>query len=64
MMQITVDEKKAVGAVSEEVGAYLERIGKTDLATMTEAEWLGFIGHAYVCVSRKVAEQWKDDIPF
>lgn len=63
-MKIMVDELKAVHAVSEEVGAYLERIGKTDLAAMTEAEWIGFIGHAYVCVSRKVADQWANDIPF
>lgn len=63
-MQLNVDEKRAVNEVSAEVGEYLDRIGKTDLATMTEAEWLGFVGHAYACVCAQVHKQWEKDIPF
>ena len=57
-------EKQAAAAASEAVGAYLERIGKTDLATMTEAEWLGFVGHAYGCVGEAVKAIWEKDCPF
>jgi hypothetical protein len=63
-MELNVDERRAVGEVSAEVGSYLDRLGKTDLATMTEQEWLGFIGHAYACVCAKVHEQWARDVPF
>lgn len=63
-MNLNVDEKKAVNAASANVGEYLERIGKTDLAQMTEAEWLGFIGHAYACVCAEVHEIWKREVPF
>ena len=60
---LSVDERQAVQAASEAVGAYLERIGKTDLFAMTEAEWLGFIGHTYRCVTDEVRKMWAD-IPF
>ena len=62
-MQLSVDEKRAVASASETVGSYLENIGKTDLATMTEAEWLGFIAHAYGCVTDEVRKIWAD-VPF
>lgn len=57
-------ENEAVAAASAEAGAYLERIGKTDLTQMTEAEWLGFIGHAFGAVSAEVRKLWKEDCPF
>lgn len=63
-MSLNVDEKKAVRAVSNEVGEYLDRIGKTDLATMTEAEWLGFIEHAYDRVCTHVRKIWETEVPF
>ena len=62
-MQLSVDERTAVHAASEAVGAYLERIGKTDLVTMTEAEWLGFIAHTYGCVADEVRQIWAN-VPF
>jgi len=61
---LNMDEKKAIFDSSAKIGEYLERIGKTDLATMTEAEWLGFIGHAYICVTDEVRRTWEKDIPF
>jgi len=36
-------EIDALYKVSDEAGAHLDRIGKTDLATMTEEEWMTFI---------------------
>lgn len=64
MRSLNVDEKRAVSAASEEVGSYLEQIGKTDLATMTEEEWLGFVAHAYGSVSAEVRKIWENEVPF
>ena len=36
-------EIAAIVATGPKAGDYLDRLGKTDLATMDEAEWLGFI---------------------
>ena len=63
-MELNPDEKRAVQDASAEVGEYLERIGKTDLAAMTEAEWLGFIAHTYYNVCLKVRDIWARDCPF
>lgn len=63
-MELNVDEKRAARESSEAVGGYLERIGKTDLATMTEPEWIGFIEHAYGVVCERVHQQWAQDVPF
>lgn len=64
MRGLTVDERRAVENASAATGEYLDRLGKTDLATMTEAEWLGFIAHAYGCVRNEIAEIWEKDVPF
>lgn len=40
-------ESEAIEAASEAAGAYLEQIGKTDLATMSGDEWLGFLAHTF-----------------
>ena len=63
-MELNVDEKRAVERASAEVGEYLEHIGKTDLAAMTEAEWLGFIAHTYFNVCLKVRDIWDSEVPF
>lgn len=57
-------ETGAVAAASEAAGQYLEQIGKTDLAQMTEAEWLGFLAHAYAAVASEVRAVWVADVPF
>lgn len=36
-------EIDALYKTSDEAGAHLDRIGKTDLATMTEEEWMTFL---------------------
>jgi hypothetical protein len=62
-MEINIVEKVAVETVSPKVGEYLEKIGKTNLATMTTEEWHGFIAHTHACVAEHLREVW-DDVPF
>lgn len=62
-MDLNIDEKRAANAASAAVGEYLEAIGKTDLAAMTEAEWVGFISHAYAIVAGEVRKLWQEE-PF
>lgn len=64
MAPINALESGAVAKASGNVGEYLEALGKTDLAQMTEAEWHGFIGHAYASVATEVAAVWAADVPF
>jgi archaellum component FlaD/FlaE len=63
-MDINIEEAKAIEAASPAIGEYLEQIGKTDLAVMTEEEWLGFLAHAYAATCDQVRELWKDAVPF
>ena len=58
------DELEAANAASERVGEYLEQIGKTDLASMTPDEWVGFIAHTYASVCDEVRNIWARDVPF
>ena len=43
MTDPTDNEIAAIQAASEPAGEYLESLGKTDLASMDEAEWLTLI---------------------
>ncbi|WP_310533160.1 DUF6511 domain-containing protein [Novosphingobium sp.] len=63
-MRLNPTETKAVYNASPAVGEYLETMGKTDLADMTEAEWLGFLGHAFNCIAGEVSAIVKDECPF
>lgn len=63
-MQINVDERRAVAAASPAIGAWLEQVGKTDLATMSEAEWLGFLGHVYGSICAETRKIWENEVPF
>jgi ribosomal protein L37AE/L43A len=38
-----VFERRALKAAGETAGAYLDEIGKTDLASLDEAQWLHFL---------------------
>jgi hypothetical protein len=40
--QLDAYERKARRIASEEAGEYLDQIGKTDLAKLTETEWVTF----------------------
>lgn len=57
-------EELAVDAASERIGAYLEQIGKTDLATMSAEEWHGFLLHAFTCTAEEVRDLVDADVPF
>lgn len=63
-MQLNIDEKRAIHAASAEIGGWLDRLGKSDLATMSEAEWLGFLGHAYATICNEVRKVWENEVPF
>lgn len=53
-------EYQAVMKASPEIGEHLEAIGKTDMATMSEEEWLDFLAEVYRITCEKVSEA----IPF
>ena len=58
------DEKAALEAGGAAAGAYLDSIGKTDLATMTADEWTAFCAALFeaTCESlRRQADKW---VPF
>lgn len=64
-MSLNMDEYEAVEAAGDEVGEFLEGIGKTDLATLTREEWLDFVAHAYECVCTRVRAKWEaGEVPF
>jgi hypothetical protein len=58
------DEKAAVAAGGEAAGAYLDRIGKTDLATLTEAQWGEFCGTLFKATCAAMRAAADDEIPF
>lgn len=66
MKPVILDENeiKAAANASEAVGGYLENIGKSDLATMTQDEWQGFILHTFTCVAAEVQAIAAQDTPF
>jgi len=47
-------ENQAVDAASDEAGAYLEEIGKTDLATLTPDEWRNLISLVLVKATAEI----------
>lgn len=59
-----VNESEAVSRASGEVGAYLDTIGKTDLATMSEHEWNGFLLHAFKTIANQVRDICDEQVPF
>jgi hypothetical protein len=56
LMEPTETEIQCVYAASQKAGEYLEWLGKTDLATMTEDEWLEFIWITTTAFRDKMAE--------
>ena len=64
-MELAPVEADAIMAASEAVGAHLEKLGKTDMATMTEEEWLDFLAAAYAAITGEVrARLASGDVPF
>jgi hypothetical protein len=58
------DEAKAALKGGEAAGAYLDSIGKTDLAKMTEGEWRTFCGELFRGACEELRRQADDEIPF
>lgn len=63
-MQLNVDEKRAVNTASPVIGEWLDALGKTDLAQMTEGEWLSFLAYVYASVCAEVRKVWENEVPF
>lgn len=60
----TSDERKAAVEGGNAGGAYLDGIGKTDLASLTEAEWAEFCTRVFVGTCDALRAQADDEIPF
>ncbi len=63
-MKANIDEQRAIAATSPAIGAFLENLGKSDLAVLTPQEWLAFLTHAYVTVCAEVSKIWENEVPF
>ena len=55
--QIDEFERKALNDAGEAAGAYLDEIGKTDLADLTEEEWAAFWERGLMGYSESMKEQ-------
>jgi hypothetical protein len=58
------DETKAAVVGGNAGGEYLDRIGKTDLAALTEVEWQTFCGKIFHGACDELKRQADDRIPF
>ena len=63
-IELTKDEAAAAAAGGKAAGAYLEAIGKTDLAEMTKDEWAAFCGVLVTGYCADLQEQADNQIPF
>ncbi|MEM1346642.1 MAG: DUF6511 domain-containing protein [Pseudomonadota bacterium] len=61
---LTHDEARALKAGGDQAGAYLDRLGKTDLATLTPEEWHEFCRLLYVGTCDDLALQAQESVPF
>ena len=57
-------ETNALAAAGRAGGAYVESIGKTDLATWTEQEWATLIDVIVTSFQDFLREAYADDPPF
>ena len=64
-MSLTRDEVEAIRYASRKAGEYLDSIGKSDLSTMTEDEWMILNETIFVEGSNKLREIICDkEVPF
>lgn len=61
---LTEKEGFAIMDASPAIGEYLEKLGKTDMATMTEEEWLDFLAFAHSAICEAKAVRYGDEVPF
>lgn len=58
-------ENQAIDAASDRAGAYLEEIGKTDLASMTADEWRELLTTVFVSATAQIQRLTDEDaVPF
>lgn len=57
-------EAEAIAKGGEKAGAYLEGIGKTDLARLTGPEWAEFCRILFVATCEDLKRQASDAIPY
>lgn len=62
--ELTGEEVEAIQEAAGDAGEYLDTLGKTDLATMDENEWMEFIECICVCYAETIKGRLaSDDIP-
>ncbi|GAC1509731.1 MAG: hypothetical protein NVS1B6_16820 [Steroidobacteraceae bacterium] len=57
MLDLSSQEIAAIQAASPAGGEYLDRLGKTDLAQLSEAEWMGFLEAVITAFLDSMAKQ-------
>jgi hypothetical protein len=58
-------ETQAIDAASDRAGAYLDELGKTDLATMTSDEWRTLLTTVFVTATAKIQRLSEENaVPF
>lgn len=57
-------ERAAIIVGGDAAGGYLDRLGKTDLATMTEEEWREFCKVLFEATCAEMKRVADDEIPF
>lgn len=63
-IELTKDEAAAAVAGGKAAGAFLEKLGKTDLATMSKAEWEKFCSTLVSGAFSDLQRQADETIPF
>lgn len=65
MFKLNRYENQAIEAASNKAGAYLDGLGKTDLATLTEDEWTEFLETVFVASTAEIQRLTDEDaVPF
>ena len=65
MLSLTYYENEAIEAASDRAGAFLEEIGKTDLAAMTADEWRELLKTVFVAATARVQKLAEEEaVPF
>lgn len=64
MIDPTEHEVEAIMAASEPAGQYIEALGRTDMATWSSDEWLGFLEAVVTGYENRLAELANEGIPF
>lgn len=65
MFNLNHYENQAIEAASDKAGAYLDRLGKTDLATMTGDEWRELLKTVFVASTAEIQRLTDENaVPF